>query len=155
MEQKFYAYDWWLTTRGGNAFFPMLVREFYANYLHHLENRSIEGERSVDKSLLDKGMVWGIMVDVFETIINRFLPGPNYTPHANSPTFYARLKHQENQRNCLATLIVDGEPEWLTNPGERIFKASLTVTEKFWWGIIRSGLIPRDGDNTLEVTEQY
>ncbi|PHT30798.1 hypothetical protein CQW23_29609 [Capsicum baccatum] len=69
---------------------------------------------------------------------------------ATSTTFYARLKHRENQQNCLALLIADGEPKWLTNPSKRIFKASLTLELRVWWGILRTWLMPTDGDNILE-----
>lgn len=138
MEQKFHGYDLGWTTRGGNSFCPTLVREFYANYQAHLENMCREGEKAADQPLLDKVPVRGVIVDISEATINRFLHGPNFTPQSTSSTLYARLKHRENQRNWLATLIADGEPEWLTNPSERIFKASLTSEARFWWGIVRT-----------------
>ena len=89
------------------------------------------------------------MVDLLETIINRFLHGPGVTPQETSPTFYARLKHHENQWCWLATLIAEEKLEWLTNPNERIFKASLTQEPKFWWGLVCTHLMPTKGDNIL------
>ncbi|KAF3655081.1 hypothetical protein FXO38_14849 [Capsicum annuum] len=122
VEQKFRDYDLGWTTREGISVFPTLVREFYENYQARLENIST---------------------------INKFLYCPNFTARSTSPTFYAWLKHRENQRSWLAILIIDGELEWLTNPSERIFKASLNSESRFWWGIVRTWLMPTDGDNIL------
>ncbi|PHU07576.1 hypothetical protein BC332_24065 [Capsicum chinense] len=149
VEQKFHGYDLGCTTRGGNSFCPTLVREFYENYQSLLENMCREGEKIAHQPLLDKVSVWGVMVDVSEETINRFLHGLNFTPQATSTTFYARLKHRKNQQNCLAILIADGESEWLTNLSKRIFKASLTSEVRVWWGILRTWLMPIDGDNIL------
>lgn len=96
MEQKFHDYNLGWTTRGGNLFFPTLVREFYANYQARLENMCKEGQKLSDQPLLDKVPVWGVMVDISATTINRFLPGLNFTPQSTSPTFYTWLKHREN-----------------------------------------------------------
>ncbi|PHT36251.1 hypothetical protein CQW23_23951 [Capsicum baccatum] len=108
-----------------------------------------EGKKSADQPLLDRLPVRGVMVDFLETTINRFLYGLGFTPQVTLSTFYARLKHHENQRSWLATLIAEGKPEWLTNPNERIFKASLTQEAKFWWGVVCTHLIPIEGDNIL------
>ncbi|PHT89784.1 hypothetical protein T459_04897 [Capsicum annuum] len=145
--QKFHGYDLGWTTRGGNSFLPALVRDFYANYQAHLENMCREGEKAADQPLLDKVLVQGVMVDISEATINRFLYGPNFTPQATLPTFYVQLNHRENQQNWLDTLIADEQPKWLINSGERIFKASLNSEVRFWWGIVRTWLMPTDGDN--------
>ncbi|PHU03334.1 hypothetical protein BC332_28585 [Capsicum chinense] len=150
VEKKFYDYNLGWTTRGGNSFYPKLVRDFYENYQARLENICREGEKAAGQPLLDKVPIRGVMVDVFEATINRFLHGPNFTPRATSPTFYAQLKHRENQRSWLATLIADGEPKWLINLSEKIFKASLNSKARFWWGIVCTWLMPTDGDNILE-----
>lgn len=149
MEQKFHDYDLGWNTQGGNSFCPTLVREFCLNYQARLENICKEGEKSADQPLLDKVLVRGIMVDVSEATINRFLHGPNFTPQATSPNFYAWLKHQENQRTWLAILLANRGPEWLTNPGKRNFKASRNTEARFWWGIFRTCLMPIDCDNIL------
>ncbi|KAF3657465.1 hypothetical protein FXO37_14926 [Capsicum annuum] len=147
VEQKFHGYDLGWTTRGGNSFLPALVRDFYANYQAHLENMCREGENAADQPLLDKVLVQGVMVDISEATINRFLYGPNFTPQATLPTFYVQLNHRENQQNWLDTLIADEQPKWLINSDERIFKASLNSEVRFWCGIVRTWLMPTDGDN--------
>ncbi|PHT53298.1 hypothetical protein CQW23_07760 [Capsicum baccatum] len=132
VEQKLRDYDLGWTTREGNSFCPTLVREFYTNNQARLESMCKEWKKAADQSLLDKVPVWGVMMDISKATINSFLHGPNFTPQATSPNFYARLKHRKNQQTWLATLIADGEPEWLTNPSKRIFKASLNSKEIFW-----------------------
>lgn len=118
------------TAKKGSSFFPTLVWEFYAKYQAQLENICKEEEKSAYQPLLDRVPVQGVMVDLSKTTINKFLHGPEFTPQATSPTFYARLKHHANQQSWLATLIAEEKPEWLTNPNERIFKAFLTQKER-------------------------
>ncbi|PHU09373.1 hypothetical protein BC332_21233 [Capsicum chinense] len=114
-----------------------------------MENMCKEGEKSMDQPLLDKVPVRGMIVDLLETTINRFLRGPEFTPQATSPKFYARLKHRANQWSWLTTLITEGKLEWLNNLNERIFKASLTQEARFWWGVLCTHLMPIEGDNII------
>lgn len=115
-----------------------------------MKNRCKEGERISDMPLLEKIIVRGVIMSISDTTINRFLHGPNFNIQDTSPTFNNHLKDWENQRRWLVTHIVDREPIWLTNPNERIYKASLIPEEKFWWGIVRMHLIPTENDNQLE-----
>ncbi|PHT66090.1 hypothetical protein T459_30515 [Capsicum annuum] len=63
--------------------------------------------------------------------------------------FSAGLKHQENQRKWLVTLIEDEEPEWLNNPAEKITKTSLNSEARFWCVLIWIHLITTEGDIIL------
>jgi len=107
-----------------------------------------EEERSTGQPLLDRVPVWGVMVDLSEATINRFLHGLEFTSQATLPILYARLKYNANQWSWLATLIAKGKPEWLTN-NKRIFKAFLTQETRFWYGVVRTHLMPTKGDNIL------
>lgn len=79
-----------------------------------------EGDRTSDKPLLTKVAIHGVRVDVSDATINRFLHGSAFVPRATSPTFYAGLKHQENQCKWLTTLIANGELKWLNNWQKRL-----------------------------------
>lgn len=89
------------------------------------------------------------MVDASKATINRFLRGPSFTPQVTSPTLHAQLKNHDNQQEWLSNLLAEGTPGWLTNPSERIFKASLTLEAKFWWGVVHTHLMPTNRDNIM------
>ncbi|KAF3639045.1 hypothetical protein FXO37_24129 [Capsicum annuum] len=48
--------------------------------------------------------------------------------------------------------IGEGEPAGLHNPREWISKSSLRFRAKFWWAIVRLGLMSIGGENRLEIT---
>lgn len=45
--------------------------------------------------------------------------------------------------------MADGEPDWLYNLSARIFKASMTKEERFWWGVVYCRLMPTIEDNII------
>lgn len=102
------------------------------NYRSQLENMCRPGERVAVLTLLDKIQVRGVTVDISFRTINRFFHGPNFTPQATAPSFYAQIKNREKQRSLLANIVADGELAWMTNPNERICKSSWTQAAKFW-----------------------
>lgn len=150
VEKAFKDYDLAWTTKRGESFCPTLVQEFYANYQATLENMCKKGEKAADMPNLNKISIRGVMVDLSDSTINRFLHGPNFTPQATSPEFYYRMQERAKQRPWLAKIIVEGEPEWLKNTSARIFKASMTQEARFWWGFVRSRLMRTTGDNIID-----
>ncbi|PHU04717.1 hypothetical protein BC332_25539 [Capsicum chinense] len=60
MERVFKDYDLGWTTKRGESFFPILVREFYANYQATLENMCKKGQKATDMPNIDKISVRGV-----------------------------------------------------------------------------------------------
>ena len=81
--------------------------------------------------MLTRVPVRGVNADISGTTINRFLHGPYFNPQVINPAFYHRLKSKDNHRLWVAIFIAERDPLWLTQPSERIYKASLTQEEKF------------------------
>lgn len=59
IERAFKEYDLSWTTKGGDTFCPMLVREFYANYQATLDNMCKKGEKDTDMPNIDQILVRG------------------------------------------------------------------------------------------------
>ncbi|PHT40486.1 hypothetical protein CQW23_19340 [Capsicum baccatum] len=149
VEKKFRDYGLGWTAKGGKSFCLTVVRKFYTNYQARLESMCNSGETTEDQPLLTRVRVRGVNVDIFYMTINRFIQEPNFNPQDTNPAFYHRLKSKDDQRPWFATLIAEGDLLWLTRPSKRIYKASLTQEAKFWWGVVRTHLMPTDEDNIL------
>ncbi|MCD9638060.1 hypothetical protein HAX54_021763, partial [Datura stramonium] len=75
---------------------------------------------------------------------------------SNAPgTYFPNMVHEfyatyaTTLDNMCKKVLTDGQPPWLTNPREKIYKSTLIFTEKFWWAIMRVQLFPTRGDNML------
>lgn len=98
---------------------------------------------------MNKIQVRGVMVYLSDNTINRFLHGPTFTPPTTSLEFFYTMWEREKQRPWLDKIIAEGEMEWLNNACARIFKDSITQKAIFWWGVIRTRLMPTAGDNII------
>ncbi|PHT38690.1 hypothetical protein CQW23_22263 [Capsicum baccatum] len=107
------------------------------------------GETTSDQPLLTRVLVRGVNIDISNTTINSFLHGSNFTSQVTNPVFYHHLKSKENQHPWLATLIAEGDPLWLNQPSENIYKVSLTQEAKLRWGVVCTHLMPINGENIL------
>lgn len=136
MERRFKACDLEWTTTGGDLYYLIIMREFYANYTTSLENICKKGKRSIDMPNMDRIPVRGIMVDVPDSTINRFLHRADFIPPTTNLDFYSRINDRANQHPWLAQILVEGEHEWVNNQSGRITKIILSHIEKLWQGVL-------------------
>lgn len=70
IEKAFKEYDLAWIIKGGDTFFPVLVREFYANNQAILDNICKTGVKFIDILNMNQIPVRGVMVNLSDHIIN-------------------------------------------------------------------------------------